>query len=452
MSGSKFEILISRLLKLADQPEVLGLAIVAIALVLISSTSRKYRWWLMMVWAFFLPLAPFLDWKGNWTPPPFPISLLVEHGRQIAFFVLLAMLPAAIQSRKFNESIKIPPALAALFLVNFVYCARYLATEQAAIASLRLFTYCVVFIVLAASLPKRIGDRTDLSRYVVASAISALLVLGVSLVCYFVSPDSVVKQGRMAGLTSNPNFLGTLCGLSFPAYLGLILLPERSFLKKAFWTAAAAMVLIVIAWTGSRTAMAMAGIAVLVMFRKRLGRFLMVGVPLVVSVLILAVFFEDSKSGASRLTSLANTREAVWTKFLESWGKDVIFGNSDLGMKTVENSYLTVAANAGILGVLSVLLFTFMAARTCLTLLRLRSLDPTMEVFRDIALAGILVILPAAFFVGFLVSSLSTDAYWIFFYFIMAEVVQDFTLRNNLLSWHGLPQAQYSQFSATRHA
>jgi len=450
MSNSKIQALIDRLMELAAQPEVLFLIVVGAPLIFFVSTSRKYRWWLIGFWAFCLPLTPFNDWLGNWTPPPFPIDKLVFNGRHIALFLLLAMLPAAFHSRKFNDTIRIPAPLVGLFIVNMIFCIRYLPTEHASIAFVRLATYCCVFYMMAVSLPKRIGDQQDLMRFLKASAYSVLLVVGFGAICYFLRPDSVVKNGRMAGLTSNPNFLGSLCGLSLPVFLGLVLLPNQSYRHKLFWIVATAFVLIILGWTGSRTAMGMAGIAVLVIFRTKIGSFLIVGIPLVGVVLGLGAIFKDSHTAAGRLMSLGDTRSGIWTTFYEQWRHNPIFGNSDLGMRTVENSYLVILANTGIVGSLAMLFFLVLSARTCFTLLRMNTLDPTMKILRDIALSGILAALGGAFFIGFLVSSLSSDAYWIFLYFILAEVVQNFAARNESLNWYQAFQAQYQSLAPAR--
>jgi len=443
MGSQKFDLLVSRLMDLAQQPELLLLIAIAVPLILYCSVSPKYRWWVIALWVFFLPITPVFDWKGVWVAPPFPFNKIVFHGRQISLFLLIILIPAAFKFRGQNRDAKVPPALFGLLIMNMVYCIRYLPTDHLEIALTRLFSFLAVFYVLALSFPHWVSDRRDIYRYLKASATGLLLLIFASLICYVMRPSSVTPGGRFSGLTSNANYLGAICGYAMPALLGLSLSPALKIKNRYFWLLAAAFVLLILVWTGSRTSLGMCGIGIIVIFRAKLGRFLIAGIPLALFVWLLSYFFQDAQSGAEHLTSLKNTRIEAWTYYYQMWQKDLIFGNADLGMKVVENSYLALASNAGIAGCAAILVFLFLTAKTCLQLVRLRTNDREVEILRDIALAGIAAALGNSVFEATLLSSLSTNMFWIFLYFTLADIVINRIAYDPYGNWYLASQPPY---------
>lgn len=443
MGKSKIDALVERLMQLTQQPELLLLIAVTIPLVLYFSRSPKYRWWVIALWAFFLPLAPVVNYKGDWLTPPFPFSTLVLHGRQAALFLLIAMLPAAMRFRGFNREIRIPPPLIGLFAMNMVYCVRYLPTPQLGIALTRLVTYLIVFYLLAMSMPRWVPDRREVYRYLSAASGAVLVFLFATLACYQLSPGSMAPSGRMAGLAGNPNHFGALCGYAMPAMLGLSLSPGIKIRTRYFWLGVAAFTFIILLWTGSRTSLGMCGLGVAVIFRAKLGRFMLAGIPMAVFVWVLSLVFTDAQSGAERMTSLSNTRMSVWTEFFGFWKQNLVLGNSDLGMRTIENSYLALAANTGFAGCIAIIVFLILTTKTCLQLVRMKPSDRESEILRDVALAGIAAAMGNSVFEATLLSSLSSSAFWIFLYFTLAGFVINSVAAEQYRNWYEAVQLQY---------
>jgi|GEM_PF-3466464 len=445
MNSSKLEALFSRLLELAGQPVVLGFVVVGVPLILWASRSLKYRWWALAFWAFLLPLTPSYDWLGNIRSAPFPFNFLVIYGRQAALFVLIAMVPAAVYFLRHNRFVKVPPALWGLLVMNIVYCLRYIPTPEIGLALTRLVTYLLIFFFLAFALPRWLTDRREVFRYLSAGGVSAFLFAVACFALYAVSPGVATIGGRMTGLTSSPNYLGGVCGYTMPVMLGLSLLPRQKKSTRLLWIFGAALIFLLLAWTGSRTSLGMCALGVCVIFRAKLGRLLILGVPLVFFVYMLSLVFQDVQSGAERMASLQNTRFAVWSRYLEMWKQDIVFGNADLGMRTVENSYLSLAANAGIAGCVALLIFLFLTVRICFKLISIKLPDREAEVLRDIALAGIASTLGNSCFEATLLVSLSSYTFWIFLYFVLAEFVIVYVPTEQYRSWYLATQFQYQQ-------
>jgi hypothetical protein len=443
MNSHRIESLLSNLLQLAGHPEVLALVLFGVPLILWASHSPKYRWWPIALWGFLLPMAPRNDWLGNWIKPPFPFDQLVVHGRNASLALLVLLLPAGYSWYRKNPWGKMPIPLLGLLAMNVVYCVRYLPTPVQGLALVRLVTYLLVFVFLGVFLPRWLSSQREVIRYLSAAGTSVILFIGACLLSYMILPSSASELGRMAGLTSNANFLGGYCGYAMPVLLGLVLLPSKSS-QKVLWICALALTFIVLIWTGSRGSFGMFILGVCVMFRARLGRLLLVGVPFGGLVYLFTLFFHEAQSGAIRLTSMENTRITAWIAYLGMWRKSVLFGNADLGMRPIENSYLTLAANAGIPGCLAIILFLILTARCCYLLLTLKPRDRDGEVLRDVALAGIVSMLGNSVFEATLLANLSAYTFWVFTYFGLSYFLLRYSAVTQHQVWYQTAPMRYS--------
>ncbi len=162
----------------------------------------------------------------------------------------------------------------------------------------------------------------------------------------------VVTQGRSArlyGLTGNPQHTGVLL-----AVFGVVAVSSalRSVGARALpWliTLISVDVLLII-WTGSRTAGAMFVIGSMVVLRERWGRaVLLMPVAGLFVYVLLSFAGSDVLEKTDRLVSLQNTRAEGWRTLIESAMRNPIFGVGTQETERSENSYLFAWSSYGIL-------------------------------------------------------------------------------------------------------
>ncbi len=413
---------LSHLTEFVGDPFILAALLLGGVLTIAFSFSESKRWWLISAWVFCLSVSQFYNSLGNWIPPSFPFNHLVTYGRTIAVGMMIAMLPGAWVFYSRNPAGRTAPAAWALLFFYFVYCARYLPTVYIGQAIPRLMTYATIFFFLGMSMPRWITDARELRRALTAVGMSIVMIAGGSLVSYLMNPSSTLWNGRMFGLTSNPNFLGMSCGLVTPVILGLITWKNQTSLSKLFWVLVAGGVVITLLWTGSRGGMAVMVVGAAVFFRAKLGRLLFVAIPLALSVWAMTFLFQDSLQNIDRFTDLTDTRTAGWLRFIELWKESPILGNKNLAMAVIENSYLTILANSGILGAFAAFAFVYVWGTTCLKLVRMRPADPDSQILCDVAVAGLVAMLAETIFEAVLLANLNATTFYAFFFCALAEV------------------------------
>ncbi len=154
---------------------------------------------------------------------------------------------------------------------------------------------------------------------------------------------SVVTQGlsaRLYGLTGNPQHTGVLL-----AVFGVVAV--SSALRAAGargmpWLIALISVdILLIIWTGSRTAVAMFVIGSMMVLRERWGRaVLLMPVAGLFVYILLSIAGADVLEKTDRLASLTNTRSAGWRELIDSAMRNPLVGVGTQETERSENSYL----------------------------------------------------------------------------------------------------------------
>jgi hypothetical protein len=134
----------------------------------------------------------------------------------------------------------------------------------------------------------------------------------------------------------------------------------------------AGLSMVMIVASGSRTGMLMAAMALLVFFRAQVGRAAVFGLAAVLAAGTgYLVIGEAVGLGAERFTDTTNTRAEVWATLLATFAANPLIG-SDTELAGGESSYLSVAASAGLVGLVPALVFAGLLLWTAARLLRSR--------------------------------------------------------------------------------
>jgi O-antigen ligase len=162
---------------------------------------------------------------------------------------------------------------------------------------------------------------------------------------------------------------------------------------------------------------------VALLFRARLGRFLLALVVCGTFTLLASSMLSESATLSDRVLSLDNTRAAAWSGLLEQFLDNPFFGTANTQFS--ESSYLGVLARFGLVGALPFLAAMIIAIRSILQLLRVRKrLDDPM--LADFVIAGLVSLAVGGIFEGSLLTMLSPTLFLIYIYLGLMTFLIDY--------------------------
>ena len=235
------------------------------------------------------------------------------------------------------------------------------------------------------------------------------------------------NEDRFAGLTGNPQHAGT-----FLAALGVIalwlLINDPKTRYRLLWAGVLGANIILLIWTGSRTAFGMLVLGSTLTLYARMGRAVFI---LPVAALFAYAAFKIATGanidlGAERLVSTENTRAQVWTRLFQEGMSSPLVGSGLEEAGVTENSYLLGFASSGIGMVVLMLLLAGASAVGLLRIFRARwRLDPPHRAFADLAMAYICMYFAGAMFEGYMLSRVGPHpVFFIVFSALGLRVVQ----------------------------
>lgn len=235
---------------------------------------------------------------------------------------------------------------------------------------------CATILPLLLAVPLLIDDVDDVYGMLWLLVLVNAAWLGGVAIQYGIDPGALSKgrQGRFFGLLGNPQhaavFLGVLGAITFWMFLN-----DPRTRRRPFYGVLLGANMVFLAWTGSRTGMAMFVIGVVVSVYGRFGRTILL-LP-AVFVVGLAGFWIANRLGidlgsADRLLSTQDTRSASWQNMIQSGMRNPAIGVGISRAGDSENSYLYAFAayGVGMIALIAVLLGT--SALICLKLFRQR--------------------------------------------------------------------------------
>ena len=300
------------------------------------------------------------------------------------------------------------PAAAAYLFLMVLYFVRvvFVAPERAAggVALLML-----LFWGLLQYFRRSIATGQDLVATLSAGVLAGLSFYLISSVQLAFGSGRIVFAGRFCGLASNPQSAGEITASLIPMANYLIISGFSSRWQKILGMAGLVVMLPFLLWTGSRTAMGMTVVALLVMNGVKARRWMAMGAAAILAKVIYSHFFGASFS-SSHLLSLQNDRGAVWQRGWNLFLSHPMFGKAGVHI-LVENSLISVAMGLGIVGlaVLGVLVWA-QASDTLLVLRNKWRLDKESEKICDFVLALGLGFASGMLFDAYLLAVATTEA------------------------------------------
>lgn len=201
-------------------------------------------------------------------------------------------------------------------------------------------------------LPSLFNDKEDAIKFLrIVGLVSIAWIAACAVQFVFRWKVLVVSGGytRFNGMLSNPQHAGAFLAFCVTT-TAFLMLNDTKARYRPIWAAVAAVNMVLIMWTGSRTGLGMSAIGLAAAFYSRIGRAIMI-LPIAGLVLVGAMTIVQSTRtlDLGRLISTQDTRTRAWAELWAEFLKQPMFGTA-MAEQTAysENSLLMALAGFGI--------------------------------------------------------------------------------------------------------
>ncbi len=260
-------------------------------------------------------------------------------------------------------------------------------------------------------LRRSITSGRDIINYTMAFFAGGLVFYGLSLMeIAFGNIHHIVFVGRFSGLSQNPQFAGEVTAILIICANFIIISGYSSAWQKTVALAGACLMLPFMLWTGSRTAMGMCALGLLILYRISIRRWAVFAVVGAVTYELYTHFFHAGAQAVTHLISSQNDRSAEWSKGLAAFSQHPILGSA-AAQSLVESSFIVIIYTLGSVGIVLLVVVAYTTAREVITVFRHRTvLDPEMKKTVEFACAILIASAAGMTFDAYLIAAATTQA------------------------------------------
>ena len=409
------------LIDVMTNPQVIGVSLVFFPVYIFLIVKESYRYIGLGILLFFSTCAPALDYYGEWLRPPFPFDMLVRSGRPVTLVLLFVTIALMFIAAKNRESIVPVPrtALSVLFL-QLALCLR-LATGGAIVeAGSRALVFLAVFTLFAMIICREIASTAALRDLCRAVACGFSLYIWATMCFMLVGYYGGFENGRWFGLTGNANHNAMVIALMLPAVLGLVFSGIETKTMKVFYLMTSGVSMLPLMLSGSRGGALTLLVGVAVLFRLKLGKFLLMLIPLAISILAVMRYMgaENEETFSRFRFGGTNTRKYVWQNMIDEWLQNPLFGTPG-SFGVAENAYLGVLQRLGLVGLFIQLFVLFVVFKAVAVGLKRRSYMGHAGMYFDISFAGLSAIAANSMFEATFFSNLNQTIFVFYIYLVL---------------------------------
>jgi hypothetical protein len=397
--------------------------------------KNYWPWLLLTLFCFLVSLSkPIVH---GLEPPAlvFPLQQLREYGRALSLVAVVALTYATLKTEvQFLNTSTSRPFLYLWIVQGVIFLKNFLFGDYQ-IALITFVSYTLLIWVM-----KR-GVMVWIYRDGFEAANLSLLMVGVIFVLLNTyqalsntAPLTVIN-GQFSGTTNNPQMAAITLTVLIPCLLFKLESKASSKLGKIFFGMTLLAVLYFVWWTASRTGLVMAVAGIIFFYRFRQGAlFRTAAIIGLVAAIILPYFSPTMFSGDSggltmlgKLQTAGDTRTPVWIGLLDQFYENPLFGQLLTGDRIGfgENSWLSVAANTGLIGLLPLLLFTYQCLKLVGKLFRIGRQNPTHLFQCSTLISGIMTVLVGSLFESILVGVLTAPLSALLVFLLLGDYIID---------------------------
>jgi hypothetical protein len=420
---------LTNLVDFLGTPAGIAALLLAGVLVVWAGLDTTLRWGLVGLVIYATSLQKYGDeWIVESPPFAFPLEGMVRLGRPLAIIglaILLALAVAnAVRSRRYWGY---PPAV--LYLLLFMQLAiafKLLSEGDQGFALMTLTTNLLMFMALISTVGVWLRGERDVANAALAIVVSAAAFTIASAYQAYVDPFPLaVAHGRFQGTTGNAQHAAVFLAGAVPAILYGVERPDQRLYGRLVLLLLLASVAYLLYWTGSRTGMAMAAIAGLVVFSGRSKRLRVILAPgIVISSFGLGLLALAAPDQLGGLVPGEDTRTHVWASQLRDFFENPLFGAEMSGDRLGygENSWLAMAAGVGLVGLAPMLVFGVGVASMMINLWNSRLPEADRRA-ADMVVAGLAVLLAGSIMEAYLLGNLNAPIMYLYVYAMAGDIL-----------------------------
>lgn len=355
----------------------------------------------------------------------FPFEQIRNAARLIVVAMLCILMIPSITATRGSRHVLVAPAVIAMLVMQMIIIFRDMSAGYLIRGFASIPTCIAIFIVLAVGLGKWLQSVRDAHKLLYCVAIGAMGITAINLFEAVVNPSGAIRQGRLGGMGGNAQFTGMYVAIALPILAYLVVCPSVRKLFRICFFAAIPFMIVVQIWTGSRTGIIVLAIGMALAFRSKLGIFSFL-ITMVAGLLYFVVsFFVESLVTAERLVSTENTRAEIWQQMWNDFLSSPMFGVVDEYRRESESLYLSIASQYGFVGLIPLCIFIGFLIAVIVRLQQCRRGLGEWRMLADLVVAGIIQLLIAGVFEGYLMATLGFSVFILMVYLAIATLMVD---------------------------
>jgi len=387
-----------------------------------------------------------------------PLQQLRDYGRPITVALLIALLiPSLIAQRGIRGKVTCA-GLWGLGIYQIIFSARLAAGGDMVHGVLGGLILFITFMVMLLGVTRWVQVPKDADKVINTIVFSVALFVISNIMQLLVNPAAVgAAGGRFYGTTGNPQHAGLILSASIAPLLYFAFAPGRGKLLRLSGILLLIPVVGMTAWTGSRTAALVTLVSLGIMFRLKLGKLIYILPILFISFVVVMQFANylvaaqfpeyaglmqssDVLGFGQHIIDTTDTRSDVWYWTFQTFLANPLYGSATGAVGYTENSYLAIAANFGLVGLLPLL---FVLVASCFAMFRVWKLRPQLgphAAMAEMVVAGLFSLFMGALFEGYLGGTLSFPIYMLYVYLCLIPFLIDLAHRQAFYAT-GMPVA-----------
>jgi hypothetical protein len=366
-----------------------------------------------------------------------PTTAFLNMARVSFTVILMVMTFRLVVGTKDLRQLRIGLSGWCLLVLQVLYALRMLLSGDSSRAILSSVMACCLVagvLVLLLSHMQEPEDVRKLQRAIFAAGAAFVLICTYE---YIRSPSSVMQQNRFTGISGNPQFAGIFLAIQSITAFSLCRDPALTRWMRMLTGAGAVIFASFVFWTGSRTGMGMLVLGVAAVNRASIMRWIRLAVILIPAFLGWITLFPQTMSNADRARDFTNTREEAFATAWRAFVKNPAFGDPQFGV--IENSYLTVAASTGMIGVAILLLLVWSHSSDVVRAYRYSRRDPSVVPVVDYVIGMTIALGAGAMFEGFLLGYATASIVFVYITLALTRFIIEYAQRREAAPETGAP-------------
>lgn len=359
-----------------------------------------------------------------------PLQTLRDYSRPISFILAIAVAGRFLLVDRGNRRQFIVWGLAVLLLFELYYMGMLALFGDVARGGFGAITMLVSSVALVIGIGRMMQDLEGVRRALGLVGITGLLFIAANLAQLVVGYDNAVIKGRLAGIAGNAQNLAYLCVIYLLASIYMFDQQSKKGIFRLLYGFAIGIYALFILWAGSRTNAVTAAAAVVLYYRLRIGRFLVLAVIAGLALGLFTIVFGESTVNLERFVSGGDTRSGVWERSLSEFRNYPLFGQ--IPVKTTseldasESGYLRTLALMGLVG--GVLLAGVLAgmAFEMIRALRAQKLHAELSSLCNLVIAGFGIVFVVSIGEGFILGIFTLPVLFIYILYAASAFIAEY--------------------------